>query len=412
MRLSLTEGLTETQRTVITTVGQAAGQLQQPAYLVGGPVRDLLLKRPFYDLDIAVEGEIGGLLAIIAEQLEATWVAHDRFGTATVVIGSKLHVDLAQTRCERYPYPGSLPVVQPASLADDLHRRDFTVNALALRIDRDPGRLYDPLGAMTDLEAGVLRVLHSQSFRDDPTRIIRAARYAARFQFQVDDATAQQALQAVQAGALATISGRRLWNDFSRLLEESDRTAALQMLDEWGVLAHLGLSLPEDLQVLQHLDAGFHRLALHEAPATIALAALAILAGTNVQQPIEILALAGRRARSLADAARAVQHGVAFSEPAKKSTLYTLFSALSEAAWLALWASVPESRKNLETALQLRDVKPDINGNDLAACGYCPGPAFALALEAALEAKLDEGADRDGQLTRAMQLLQQAKCNH
>jgi tRNA nucleotidyltransferase/poly(A) polymerase len=143
------------------------------AYLVGGAVRDLLLGAEHPDLDLAVEGDAVEL----ARRLGAEPVAHERFSTATVDLDG-VRVDLARTRAETYPHPGALPEVEPAPLERDLARRDFTVNAMALPLD-GRGQLVDPHGGRVDLRAGLLRVLHPGSFADDPTRALRAARYAA-----------------------------------------------------------------------------------------------------------------------------------------------------------------------------------------------------------------------------------------
>src|SRR5215210_1449835 len=161
----------------IERVREAASGI--PAYLVGGAVRDLLLGHARADIDVAVEGELGELTRRLGGEIRH----HDRFATASVRIDD-LVVDLAATRRETYPRPGALPEVRPAGLADDLARRDFTLNAMALPL-AEP-RLIDPQGGLADLERGRLRVLHPGSFRDDPTRALRAARYAARYGFALD----------------------------------------------------------------------------------------------------------------------------------------------------------------------------------------------------------------------------------
>ena len=167
----------------IERLREAATQI--PAYLVGGAVRDLLLGRERADIDVAVEGEVGEL----ARRLGGEVRAHERFGTAAVRVEG-LEVDLAATRTETYAHPGALPEVRPASLAEDLARRDFTVNAMAVPLVGDP-ELIDPHRGIEDLQRGELRVLHPRSFEDDPTRAVRAARYAARYGFALERSTAE-----------------------------------------------------------------------------------------------------------------------------------------------------------------------------------------------------------------------------
>ncbi len=157
----------------------------QPVYLVGGAVRDLLLGHGRVDIDLVVEGDAAGLAA----RLGADVVEHERFATAKARLDGH-EVDIASARNEVYLHPGALPEVEPSSLGDDLARRDFTINAMAIPLGREP-ILIDPHGGRDDLAAGLLRVLHPRSFADDPTRALRAARYAARFGFALEAETAE-----------------------------------------------------------------------------------------------------------------------------------------------------------------------------------------------------------------------------
>src|SRR5262245_49014848 len=156
-----------------------------PIFLVGGAVRDLLLGRGRTDIDLVVVGDA----AELAAALGAEWTEHERFGTAKALLAGHT-VDIAAARSESYPEPGALPEVEPAAgIEADLSRRDFTINAMAIPLQGEPG-LIDPHDGRADLEAGLLRVLHPVSLRDDPTRALRAARYAARFGFEPEPETA------------------------------------------------------------------------------------------------------------------------------------------------------------------------------------------------------------------------------
>src|SRR4051794_25474011 len=199
---------------------------EEAVYVVGGAVRDVLLGRTPHELDFVVEGDAVAVARRAAERLGGRVTVHERFGTATVQ-ASDATFDLAGARRERYERPGALPDVElGASLAEDLARRDFTVNAIALHLA--DGELIYRDGAREDLEAGVLRVLHDGSFRDDPTRLLRLARYAARLAFSGEPRTDQLAAEAVAGGALDTVTGSRLGAELRLLLGEPQPAAMLQ----------------------------------------------------------------------------------------------------------------------------------------------------------------------------------------
>src|SRR3954451_8590460 len=205
----------------------------EPAvYVVGGAVRDVLLGVEPHELDFVVEGDAVAVARRAAERLGGNVTVHDRFGTATVTAPGAT-IDLAGARRERYEHPGALPDVElGASLAEDLARRDFTVNAIALHLADGALTFYD--GAQRDLDARVLRVLHDRSFRDDPTRLLRLARYAARLGFTPDPETDRLAAEAIADGAIETVTGSRLGAELRLLLREP-QPAALLALERHGL---------------------------------------------------------------------------------------------------------------------------------------------------------------------------------
>jgi tRNA nucleotidyltransferase (CCA-adding enzyme) len=199
----------------------------KPVYLVGGAVRDLLLGHGRTDIDLVVEGEAVAL----ATRLGGEVVEHERFATAKVRLDSH-EVDIATARAESYPHPGALPEVEPtAGIAADLARRDFTINAMAIPLRRDP-ELIDPHRGREDLEAGLLRTLHPHSFEDDPTRALRAARYAARLGFELELDTAELLRQT----DLSTVSVERRDAELLRLAGETEAVRGFALLAEWGLL--------------------------------------------------------------------------------------------------------------------------------------------------------------------------------
>jgi tRNA nucleotidyltransferase (CCA-adding enzyme) len=201
-------------------------------FVVGGAVRDALLDRPARELDFVVEGDAGPVARRAAERLRGHALFHDRFGTATVRAPGTVF-DVVSARSETYERPGALPHVRiGATLEEDLARRDFTVNAIALRLA--DGRRREAPGAREDLEARRLRVLHDGSFLDDPTRLLRLARYAARLSFTPEEHTNKLAAAAVRDGAVATVSGSRLGAELRLLLREP-QPAALTELNRHGI---------------------------------------------------------------------------------------------------------------------------------------------------------------------------------
>ncbi len=214
-------------------IGEVAGK---NAYLVGGFVRDLLLKRPSLDIDIVVEGDAIRVAETMCERWNGTLEAHPQFGTATVTPENidLPKVDFVTARRETYQGAGTLPIVQSGTITDDLHRRDFSINALAMRLDINAfGTIVDETGGLEDLEAGSIRVRHNRSFIDDPTRIFRAARYAGRYNFQIaetDKVLIQEALP-----ILPQLSGERIRNEIDRVLLEKHAAKIVEYLTQLGV---------------------------------------------------------------------------------------------------------------------------------------------------------------------------------
>ncbi len=237
---------------LLESVVKRSAETSLPTWLVGGPVRDLVLERPITDLDVVIEGDGIGFAEQVADRTGYRMIAHERFGTATLKTDEGPHLDIASARQERYPAPGALPEVMAGEIEDDLRRRDFTINAMAVQIGPGEGcGLLDPLNGAEDLKAGTIRTLHESSFTDDPTRILRAVRFAARFGFALDERTAASLDAAVQEGALRTVSEKRLGVEVGLLLGETDPQAGLdlfQQLSLWERLLGRAWHPPGDLE--------------------------------------------------------------------------------------------------------------------------------------------------------------------
>jgi tRNA nucleotidyltransferase (CCA-adding enzyme) len=322
-----------------------------PAYLVGGVVRDLLLGIGGADLDVAIEGDPAELADLPGFTLERDAL----FLTGRLEHGD-MKIDVAQTRAESYPRPGALPEVRPASIGDDLARRDFTVNAMAFPLSGDELELIDPHGGLDDLRAGLLRVLHDGSFVDDPTRVLRAARYAARFGFELDPGTAAL----LRDADLSTVSEDRIDNELRRIASEEDPAKALALIVDWGVMPNLDPQAPERVAEVARLASAqpWSEWVDRELAVMLAivrpLPQIRELAAATPERPSETVRLA------------------ATWDPAQ-----LLVARALGAEWLDRYAS------------DWRNVQLEITGDDLLERGIPEGPAIGRGLEAALSGKLD-----------------------
>ena len=220
-------------RDLIYLARDVASKKNIPAYLVGGFVRDLILGTKNLDLDIVAEGDGIKFAEDYANLLKANLIRHRRFGTATVILGPNLKVDIATAREEFYPQPACLPLVSSGTLKDDLFRRDFTINAMAMSImGRNFGRLIDLFDGMDDLRNKKIRVLHNLSFIDDPTRILRAIRFEKRYNFKIEPETLTYLREAVKIKMLEKVQPQRLRNELILLLKEERPLKQIRRMHE------------------------------------------------------------------------------------------------------------------------------------------------------------------------------------
>ncbi len=256
----MTTLLSDAQRAMHEAIGAMAQQQNANVFLVGGAVRDWLIGlNRIDDMDYAVEGDAIALAAELQAQHGGAVEDHPQFGTATWTWNGA-SVDLAMARCEHYAHPAALPAVSPCPIEQDLHRRDFTTNAIAMRLS--DGALIDPFAGQHDVRQGRLRALHSNSFVDDPTRMLRGARYAGRFGFTVDGAT----LNWIHAGLphLRALSGERLRYDLELIFEDPQPEKALALLQDWGAFKAMGIPVPPNESIAQRYQSARESLVANE----------------------------------------------------------------------------------------------------------------------------------------------------
>lgn len=324
------------------------------AWVVGGAVRDSLLADVGgLNLDVVV----GGDALALAGELGGEVRLHERFGTATVYL-PEASIDVTMARAETYAHPGALPEVRPASIEDDLARRDFTVSALAVAVG-DPGAVLDRHGGLDDLRAGVLRILYDRSFVDDPTRALRAARYASRLDLEVE----QRTMELLSETDLATVSSDRIDGELERLAAEAEPAKGLRLLADWGLLA----IDPAEIEAFG-AAAELSREERWRGAADLG----ALLIGL-VRGGLDVRARRLREDPGPASAAVELAGGRSGEE--------LLLARALGAAWLDRYVD------------EWRGVRLEISGEDLLQAGIPQGPAIGHGLQAALAAKLDGGVE-------------------
>lgn len=405
-----------------------AGELAQAegaeAYAVGGFVRDILLARKNLDLDLVIEGDGIAFAHKLAAKMGCRVKEHQKFKTAVVIFPDDFRVDVATARLEYYEHPAALPTVELSSIKMDLYRRDFTINALAVRLNpTNFGQLADFFGAQADLRDKVIRVLHSLSFVEDPTRILRAVRFEQRFGFQIGGQTLKLIKNALQLHLVKRLSRSRLFHDLNMIMEEDHPLHSLNRLDELGVLSAIDPRLRLDDKrraILQELDTvqdWYRLLFVKPAPMRWKLYFLGLCMGekrAEIPDILNRLGLTAREARNfltLRDAiGSALGRLMGWNEAADPpSRLYFILDPLPVEAVLFLMAKSRREpiRKHISQFLaNVRFKRLDISGLDLKQMGLPPGPLYARILRWVRAQFIDGFApDRTAQMALARRLI-------
>jgi tRNA nucleotidyltransferase (CCA-adding enzyme) len=411
--VSLADELAELDR--LAPVFEAVAALSEQyegVYLVGGTVRDILLGERGFDVDIAVEGDAIALAQGLADALGGRVRAHEKFGTAVVLYGDGERVDVVTARTEFYDAPAALPSVEHASIREDLFRRDFTINAMAVSLKGDDvGRLVDPFGGRRDLEERRIRVLHNLSFIDDPTRIFRAIRYENRYGFRMDEHTLALARGCIEMGLVGDLSSARLRDELVALLEEGELEHSILRLAELGadkaIHPHLAAD-DEAVTLLARLRALARQYEVDVPAWRIGLIALARkLPPDEVYAWLQRLKMKRRDAEQVAAAVtvgpRIVERLQSHqAEPADVVALADRYAPDTPLFALALADLEP-----LHAYFRrLRDVRLEVTGNDLAELGLEESPKVGEILAELRRRKLNGELDgRESELEAARELI-------
>jgi tRNA nucleotidyltransferase (CCA-adding enzyme) len=384
----LRAALAEPDWLTLQQLAEIATRLGMSLYLVGGPVRDCLLRRTVTDLDLTTEGDALRLARAAAHELGGTWQEFDRFGTAKLILpGRDNAFDLATTRTETYARPGALPEVTRGAIASDLIRRDFTINAMALRLDGEQqGALIDLHGGENDLHAGRLRVLHERSFEDDPTRLFRGVRFEQRFNFAFAHDTAR--LFAPALPVIDRISGDRIRNELELIFGEAQPLKVLTRLDELGILRRI----ESDLRVDEWTAARFQSRAAPFDPFVCWVWLACRLHEDSLTRFSQRVNLARADAIDLTQVQALRIAAEAIGRISSRSRLYHTLTNYHERAVRAALTAIdqPEARAALVLYLnELRDVKTTLDGTRLQELGVPRGPLIGRILAEVRAALLD-----------------------
>ncbi len=407
----------------LRSIGELAEDFGVRAHVVGGFVRDMLLGRRNLDMDVVVEGDGVAFAEAAAQRLGARVKVHRRFGTAVVVLSRTLHIDVTSARTEYYTRPGALPTVERSSLRQDLFRRDFTINAMAACINAECfGAIADPFGGLRDLERGIVRVLHTLSFIEDPTRVLRAARFERRYGFAMDRATDDLARRAVDMAMLEEVSGARLREEMLDIVDEESSAAIFERLDDLGALALLlpiDVAAPDALAHMAGAESAFRHLSarLSRQPRRRVALVSSLALGSAVESAerwLRHVRLGREYAETVLHVARrgpTVLRALDDRRELQPSRLYHLLEPLTPEAFVVVWsAASPHGRERVETYLSdLAGLKPAVSGQDLIEMGAQPSEAFASVLGKARDDRLDGVAvGREAELQNLRRLAVQA----
>ncbi|MBP2674757.1 MAG: hypothetical protein H6Q84_1597 [Deltaproteobacteria bacterium] len=397
------ERLPERVMGLLRAAGECADRLGMRAYVVGGFARDLVMRGENLDVDIVVEGEGIRFAESFGQRERARVRPHHKFGTAVLVFPDGFKVDVASARVEYYLEPGALPTVEYSSLKQDMYRRDFTINTLAIRLNPAGfGELIDFFGAQRDIKEKGIRVLHSLSFVEDPTRILRAVRFERRFGFAISRHTLNLIRNAVRLDLISRLPKPRLFSELEFILKETDPVSILSRLAELeiGPSIHPALTLDKTqiglLMETQEVLAWFSLLFLEEKIEKWAVLFLALVDPLSSSEAKKLAKDLGVRSRVrewvriCKDEGMGVVQQLILTPKISRKAIHDILSVVPSEVILFLmaWSKHPDIKRYISLYFtQLKNVHHQVRGQDLLELGYRPGPLFKEIFDAVLERK-------------------------
>ncbi len=383
--------------------GEVARQMGYNVYLVGGSVRDLLRNKSNLDLDVVVEGHGISFAKKLAAKINGRVRSHHKFNTAVIVLPDGFKLDIATARTEYYESPAVLPTVEASSIKKDLYRRDFTINTLAVKLNKPGfGTLIDFFGGRRDLKDCTIRILHNLSFVEDPTRAFRAIRFAERFDFHIGKHTANLIKTAVKMNLFESLSGSRLYDELMLLFRETRPASAVKALERFGLLSCVHPSIkcsPGLLDLFEKLEKvveWYHLMYLDEPIMEGVLYLIALLNGLKEEQAAEVVERlkvpprAGLQITRTLKQSRAALHNLCSNLDAR--TVYYALSGFDLETLVFTMAQTDdeEVKKALSMFItELRHSVPLLSGKELKAMGYKPGRLYHKIFKALLDARLE-----------------------
>jgi tRNA nucleotidyltransferase (CCA-adding enzyme) len=397
----ITSLFTEEINDILKNVSMAAKELKINAYLVGGIVRDILLGMPNFDIDIVVEGDGIGFAKKLSKKLGCRMNSHKKFNTAVLVLGDGQHIDIATSRIEFYKRPGALPSVEWGSIGQDLSRRDFTINAMALSLnEKNFGQILDFFGGRKDLNDKRVKILHKMSFIEDPTRIFRAVRFEQRLGFEMDKQTEKLVRSTIEMDVVSELTGVRIRDELISILNEEKPWKPIKRLYELGALKKIGLDTKIDLSFVNQIKSvlNYYEKLIDFARNDIKkwrIIIILLLSGCKIdyikkwcfkmkikKRDINIIVDTIEKFKSAEDSLKKIIQ--------KNFNLYKIVSSLPKELMVILSSQNESCYKNIKKYLsELSDIKLSINGNTIKDLGFKPSKNFKIVLDRLFELKLD-----------------------
>ncbi len=400
IKLKIMERVPKRIFTLLKSIEEISKSREEKAYLVGGIVRDLILGIENMDVDIVIEGDGTEFARELEKKMEIKKIIiHDKFKTAVLVFKDDFKIDIASARKEYYEYPTSLPSVEFGSISEDLYRRDFTINAMAVEIDYENfGKLIDYFRGYRDLMDGKIRILHNLSFVEDPTRIIRAFRFVSRYNFALEEDTKRMLLNAIEDGFLYKISWPRVKNELEIILSDKNPVEALKLLFEYGIIETIHPNIKYDETVLNHLkEISGYSAALNKLNIKKWLIYFLILFENLDSEELELVFnkfnfsqrfkdkyMYGKRLRG--------EILEKLDKAEKDSEIYGVLKDLNPDILITLlvYAGSQELKNKINRfIMEILDKTPIIDGKYLVGKGYKPGPEFRKILDEFYAIQLD-----------------------